>query len=248
MHHAQTRKSFIETVWRATPAAERALHGGRRYVALHPHTPLVELDYTTLRKLAHVARHDRMNNRSGPSVDRAMNASLPPDAAASTTFDDIVEVLRSHTDETTAYVVADYPYGFRLRTQIRYWLEQAPKKGFRFVSQTMNPKNGRWNAPKKSTYIEYAAVMYKNAEGHVHWTGIGPYTNAADALAFLAKAGGPFPVLAMFAKAKARFERDMASGRRYLTINDVRQPEPEGRAEEREREARLWDEVARRAA
>ena len=62
--------------------------------------------------------------------------------------------LYGHTSEATAYVVADYPYGFRERTQIRYWLEHKPKKGWRFVSQTLNPKTSRWNKPKASTYVE----------------------------------------------------------------------------------------------
>jgi len=39
-------------------------------------------------------------------------------------------------------LVEDYPYGFRLRCKIRFWLEYAPKRGFRFVSQTTNPKRG----------------------------------------------------------------------------------------------------------
>jgi hypothetical protein len=62
--------------------------------------------------------------------------------------------LHGHTSEATAYLVADYPYGFRERTQIRYWLEAKPKRGWRFVSQTLNPKTDRWNKPKESTYFE----------------------------------------------------------------------------------------------
>ena len=47
----------------------------------------------------------------------------------------------------------DYPYG-RLRCTIKFWLEFNPKKGFRFCSQTVNPKTGRINNPKKSTYSD----------------------------------------------------------------------------------------------
>ena len=61
--------------------------------------------------------------------------------------------LYGHTSEATAYVVDDYPYGFQLRTQIKYWLEYKAGKGWRFVSQTVNPKTGRSNKPKASTYI-----------------------------------------------------------------------------------------------
>jgi hypothetical protein len=77
-----------------------------------------------------------------------------------------------HTSEETAYLVPDYPYGFRLRTEIRYWIETT-KNGDRFVSQTLNPKTGRWNKPKRSTYMHVAA-LYLNDEGHVAWTGVHP--------------------------------------------------------------------------
>lgn len=80
------------------------------------------------------------------------------------------EPLRGHTDEETAYVVDDYPYGYRLRTEIRYWIETT-KRGDRFVSQTLNPKTGRWNKPKRSTYTGVAALIV-NGDGHVKWTGI----------------------------------------------------------------------------
>lgn len=82
-------------------------------------------------------------------------------------------VLFGHVDEATAYVVDDYPYGYTLRTQIRYWIETT-KHGDRFVSQTLNPKvaHEHWNKPKKSTYIEVGA-MFLTSEGHVTWTGLG---------------------------------------------------------------------------
>ena len=89
-----------------------------------------------------------------------------------------LKVLQGHTSEETAYLVDDYPYGFRLRCKIRYWLEYRPKKGFRFCSQTTNPKRGDvWNAPKKSTYCELA-VMGLNAEDHVTWTGCSIYDSS----------------------------------------------------------------------
>jgi hypothetical protein len=47
-----------------------------------------------------------------------------------------LQLLFGHTSPETAYVVEDYPYGFRLRCKIRYWLEFKAKKGFRLVSQT----------------------------------------------------------------------------------------------------------------
>jgi len=51
-----------------------------------------------------------------------------------------LEYLHGHTSADTAFLVNDYPYGFRLRCKIRYWLEYKEGKGFRLVSQTTNPK------------------------------------------------------------------------------------------------------------
>ena len=59
-----------------------------------------------------------------------------------------MKYLFNHT-ENNPLVINNYPYGFNQRTQIRYWIETTPKKGDRFCSQTLNPKNNRWNKPKK---------------------------------------------------------------------------------------------------
>jgi hypothetical protein len=87
-----------------------------------------------------------------------------------------VRVLNGHTSADTAYLVPDYPYGFRLRCQIRYWLHTADKgqaKGqVRFMSQTTNPKRGdALNKPKASTYYSLA-VMYLDENDHVQHAGI----------------------------------------------------------------------------
>lgn len=83
--------------------------------------------------------------------------------------------LHGHTDETTAFVVEDYPYGFRLRTQIRYWIETT-KHGDRHCAQTMNPKTGRWNKPKKSTYSAVMCLWVDgNDDDHVKPASISAY-------------------------------------------------------------------------
>lgn len=87
----------------------------------------------------------------------------------------ITVIPQTHTSPETAYVVDDYPYGFRLRCKIRYWLEYKPNHGFRFVSQTTNPKiEGRevWNKPKASTYHTFAYIVL-DGEGHVDYRAIG---------------------------------------------------------------------------
>lgn len=95
-------------------------------------------------------------------------------------------ILSGHNSPETAYLVADYPYGFKLRCQIRYWMEFDPKKGARLCSQTSNPKRPGlvWNAPKKSTYCRFGGVMILNDEGHVTWTGLNEYTDHAEAQAW----------------------------------------------------------------
>jgi hypothetical protein len=79
-----------------------------------------------------------------------------------------------------AWMVADYPYGFKLRTKIRYWIETKKEFGQREVSQTMNPKNGKWNEPKKSTYSS-VIVMYEEEPGdenpgYIHFSHLTNYS------------------------------------------------------------------------
>lgn len=87
-----------------------------------------------------------------------------------------ITLLKGHVSPETAYLVDDYPYGFRLRCQIRYWLEHDPKKGTRLCSQTSNPKVAglKWNKPKKSTYSP-VGVMYLDDKGHCHWHAVDYY-------------------------------------------------------------------------
>ena len=98
-----------------------------------------------------------------------------------------MQTLIGHISEDTAYVVEDYPYGFTLRCKIRYWLEKSDSKGFRFCTQTTNPKLSyeKWNAPKKSTYCKFGGAMYLNDENHVVWNGITEYSSAQDILKFV---------------------------------------------------------------
>jgi hypothetical protein len=78
--------------------------------------------------------------------------------------------LHEHNSQETAKVVEDYPWGFTLRTTVRYWIEtkKAKNGGQRFVKQTMNPKTGKWCAPKCSTYSPIM-VMFLNKDGHVKY-------------------------------------------------------------------------------
>jgi len=54
------------------------------------------------------------------------------------------------TDEKI--ISENYPYGFRLKTTKTDYLEFSAKHGFRHCYTTINPKTGKVNTPKKSTY------------------------------------------------------------------------------------------------
>jgi len=153
--------------------------------------------------------------------------------------------LYGHTSEDSAYVVADYPYGFHKRTQIKYWLEgPKPKKGWRFVSQTMNPKTQRWNKPKASTYLEWGAAMYLDDKGHVHWDGVGVYSDDQKILAFVRTfPGAKMTELRKVVPAKQRFLKEMIEGKRFWTINDVKKPLTEADIERLQSEMAVWEEI-----
>lgn len=129
-----------------------------------------------------------------------------------------MKLLTNHTTPETAYVVADYPYGFTLRCQIRYWLEFHPKRGFRFLSQTTNPKRGNvWNKPKASTYCKFGAAMYLDENEHVQWAGLSEYSDAAQAQKFLETYGDAVPeagrdILNKWVAAKTAYEANREKG------------------------------------
>jgi hypothetical protein len=80
-----------------------------------------------------------------------------------------MERLLGHETQETAYVVDDYPYGFRLRCKIRYWIEHRKGFGFRFCSQTTNPKKSGevWNKEKYGQYTEGVVVLFLDEQNHV---------------------------------------------------------------------------------
>jgi hypothetical protein len=106
-----------------------------------------------------------------------------------------ITVLSGHTSAETAYRVDGYPYGFRLKCSIRYWIEYNPKLGCRTWSQTTNPKKAGivWNKPKASTYSRFGAALYLDDAGHVQHAGLTEYTNGADAAAWRDTYGAGVP-------------------------------------------------------
>jgi hypothetical protein len=107
----------------------------------------------------------------------------------------IKEVLKGHVSEEMAYIVDDYPYGFRLRCKIRYWLEHDPRRGTRLWSQTSNPKKPGlvWNKPKCSTYCFIAGAMYLDEKDYVQWSGLTHYEEARECRDWMLKFGEAIP-------------------------------------------------------
>lgn len=95
--------------------------------------------------------------------------------------------LPGHVSPETAYVVNDYPYGFRLRCKARYWIETHPKRGQRVMFQTTNPKiEGRevWNRAKASTYNTLHVLVLNESNHHVEVEGLGYNATEAQIQAF----------------------------------------------------------------
>lgn len=90
----------------------------------------------------------------------------------------IKKILKDQPTEDKPYVVENYPYGFRLRTTIRYWVETT-NRGQRFVSQTLNPKTDQWNKPKKSTYSQILLVGL-DEKSHVTYTSNSLYSTESS--------------------------------------------------------------------
>ena len=134
-------------------------------------------------------------------------------------------ILSGHISPETAYSVVNYPYGFRLKCTIRYWLEYKPGHGVRLMSQTTNPKKAGWvwNKPKGSTYCKFGGCMYLDSEQHVHWSGLTEYTNGIEAAAWVSAYGdGNHPECVSLAdkwmKAKLLFDAKLASGEIKITV------------------------------
>lgn len=157
----------------------------------------------------------------------------------------VVKPLYNHTSESTAYIVPDYPYG-RLRCQIKYWLEHNPNKGYRLVSQTENPKTGRWNAPKKSTYVSLAAAMYLDEKNHVVWKGISEYSKPEEVISFIQEfPEAATPLLKAWCLKKHVYSKGRAEGKIFFTINGVKQDDTHKEQEDNAKEAEQWLEASR---
>ena len=73
----------------------------------------------------------------------------------------MTQLIYTAKDFDSAYIVPNWPWGFKLKTEARFWIETT-KVGDRFVQQTKNPKTGKWCKPKKSTYDAVLVLAIKD--------------------------------------------------------------------------------------
>jgi len=81
------------------------------------------------------------------------------------------KALKLYSSAEDSFLIEDYPWGFRLRTEVRVWAECKKGFGMRVCRQTKNPKTGRWCAVKKSTYSPVIG-FYLNEEDRIKTTGL----------------------------------------------------------------------------
>lgn len=82
-----------------------------------------------------------------------------------------MEIFYNAKDFDTAIEVADYPWGYTLKTKRRYWVETTTR-GDRGVYCTLNPKTGKWCKPKKMTY-DAVVVINRDEDGRVTFDTLG---------------------------------------------------------------------------
>jgi len=74
--------------------------------------------------------------------------------------------LYGHDSEQNSFIVSNYPWGFKTKTERKYWVETRPNYGQRICYMTKNPKSGKWCAIKKCSYSKII-VLGLNNDGHI---------------------------------------------------------------------------------
>jgi hypothetical protein len=78
--------------------------------------------------------------------------------------------LIGHNSEETAYIQNDFPFGYRHRTERKYWIETT-KHGQRLCTRLKHALTGKWFAVKKSTYNALEVLVLNNENNHVETRG-----------------------------------------------------------------------------
>lgn len=150
--------------------------------------------------------------------------------------------LYGHTSEDSSYLVDSYPYGRKLRCRIRYWIEKGSgNKGFRFCSQTEDPKRLIWNNPKKGTYSLLAECMYLDENNHVKASCVTQYTPAEEVFKFITQ----FPetdlsILDTWCKMKVKHLALRIEGKIRWTMNGEAKPDSEEEKHRLSEEREEW--------
>ena len=154
----------------------------------------------------------------------------------------MMEALSGYDSQERSFMCENYPYGRTVRCRIRYWLEKDEKKGFRFCSQTENPRTLQWNNPKKSTYCLLAGAMYRDDKGHVVWSGMTQYDEAETVLEFITRFPGcDVSQLVPWCRLKVRYTQGMIDKKIQFTINGVVKPWSEADTERHREELEVWN-------
>jgi len=83
-----------------------------------------------------------------------------------------------------ALMVENYPWGFRLKTKRKYWIETNKTQGDRLCFCTLNPKTDKWCAVKKSTYGA-VYVLYFDENQHIKSLGVSKCAYAKELEEFM---------------------------------------------------------------
>ena len=160
----------------------------------------------------------------------------------------IVKILTGHTSPETSFLIEDYPYGRKLRTQKRVWIEEKPKKGYRLMEQTKNPATGLWNKPAAGTYVDWGMAMFLDEKGYVQHVAVGAYSDDAEVIDFI-RTFGATPTLKAVALAKIKYHWNVANaheaGVNPWTVNGVHQPLRESDIEKNKQKVALWTEIGK---
>ena len=85
-----------------------------------------------------------------------------------------MKYIYNKTSEENSVMVDNYPWGFRLKTKRRTWIETNKTQGDRLCFCTLNPKTDKWCAVKKATY-NAVEVLFIDENEHIKSDGIYKY-------------------------------------------------------------------------
>ena len=164
--------------------------------------------------------------------------------------------LYGHASPDTAYVIDDYPSGFKARCRKRVWLEFKARQGWRLVEQTSDKwypgeepaKDAvlRWNKPKASTYALLGGCMYQDEQDHIEWAQLSGYAKPSQVLEFVKEfRQADFGMIKVFTAKQFAYIKAKMLGRLALTVNDKLIPWSDRELGEARKDLEIWAEVAK---